>query len=153
MTGAKEIVVLIERSIESKSRFVPIISRSRDPEDGDWRYRIVSLAEPTTSLLESYISARARSAVHEHERTSGPWPVDSCYSVDIELGDVIGGRRTDLDNLAKVVLDGMTGPVFDRDNRVDRLSIERSSVSGTASDSSSFERTPTKVTITLLATR
>ena len=145
-----EIVVVVRRAIESKSRYIPFVTKSTDAH-GRVRCRIESMAEPTTALLEAYIAGRCRKAVRAHERDVGPWPKDARYEVDIELGEVIQDRNADVDNVAKVILDGMNHVVFDEDRQVDRLTIDRGA-SGSKTARSGSGRRPTTVRVRLRTT-
>jgi Holliday junction resolvase RusA-like endonuclease len=55
------------------------------------------------------------------------WPTDRRYEVSIVVHEH-DGRRRDLDNFAKPILDGLAGIAWENDRQVDRLSIERGEV-------------------------
>ena len=110
----------LERSIEAKSRPAPILVREDD------KFTVGTFADPTEALGEAYIRARARAAKREWENAAGrTWPMNEKYAVYVLFGATIAGESTDVDNLAKTILDGMSKAVFNNDNRVEALHVER----------------------------
>lgn len=123
--GEEEIIspsvtVSFRAPLTSKSRPVPIVSRRCI--DNEYRYQTELFNDPGDDLLEARLAAAARSRI---KRVDGPWETARGYAVTINVGVVTGGKNVDLDNIAKLVLDGLTGVVWDSDTRVEHLTITR----------------------------
>ena len=73
-----------------------------------------------TRVYEAKVYAAARAAMIRARATVTDKPV----AVELVFR-LTGGRRPDVDNLAKAVLDAMNGIVFHDDRQVGRLTVER----------------------------
>ena len=73
-----------------------------------------------TRAYETKIYAAARAAMIRAQATVTDEPV----GVELVFR-LTGGRRPDVDNLAKAVLDALNGVVFRDDRQIERLTVER----------------------------
>lgn len=72
----------------------------------------------------SWISTHALQARQKLSMLGRQWPRDERYHVWIEIVEK-DGRRGDLDNLAKAILDAANGVLWDDDRQVDGLFVRR----------------------------
>lgn len=73
---------------------------------------------------QAAIFARALQARQKLSILGRQWPRDARYSVEIDVWER-DGKRGDVDNLAKNVLDSANGVLWDDDRQVDALTVRR----------------------------
>lgn len=118
-----EVKLLLDRRMTSKSRPVPAILRHSVQDEGertsknevDFKYQLQLFNDPSEDLIESYIAAVAREALRGRQ---SDWDTSSSFGVDIRLGSVEGASSADVDNITKLLLDGLTGVLWDADSQV-----------------------------------
>jgi hypothetical protein len=122
--SAKDLRIDIAVALDSKSRPFPVTYRAgiTDRTSASLpEFRTQLFSSPSEDLLEAHIAALGRDAT----AALGEWDKRARYSVDIALGSTAGGGNVDIDNVAKLVLDSLTGVLWMADRQVDALSIRR----------------------------
>ena len=136
-----EVTLILQRRLASKSRPVPAMLCYGVQEEGKteavYDYQVQLYSDPSEDLLESYIATVARGVLRYRDSI---WDTASSYEVEVALGRVAGAGNADIDNIIKLIFDGLTGVLWDADSQVDACSVRRRQGIG--------RRTPTTVKVT-----
>lgn len=92
------------------------------------RANVVKRGKKTLVLKDASARRQATTigllALAARHTVGGSWPMDARYSVAIEVTEQ-SRKRSDLDNLAKSILDAANRVLWDDDRQVDRLLVAR----------------------------
>ena len=123
--GATELRFEVGVALDSKSRPFPMTYRGGGADSANPVFETQLFSNPAEDLLEAHIASLGRDAIAEG------WTQSGRYAVDIALGKTSGGGNVDIDNVAKLILDSLSGVVWKKDKQVDALSIRRTAAERT----------------------